>query len=182
MAFHWLLALLIIGTFSVGWYMSDLPFSMTRLKLFNWHKWAGVTILALSALGPAVATGESPARGSAHARLAEVRPPRGALAALRRVLRGAAERLGLQLRGRLPDRVVRRAAAARLRRAGQGAGRDAQGSPRLLRLRTRPAGACPSRRRGQARRHRQGGPAQAHAPEPRLSAAIQATPRQADKT
>lgn len=50
MAFHWLLALLIIGTFSVGWYMSDLPFSMTRLKLFNWHKWAGVTILALSAL------------------------------------------------------------------------------------------------------------------------------------
>ena len=23
--------------------------SMTRLKLYNWHKWAGVTILALSA-------------------------------------------------------------------------------------------------------------------------------------
>ncbi len=49
-AFHWLLALAIIGAFSVGWYMSDLPFSMTRLKLFNWHKWTGVTILALSAL------------------------------------------------------------------------------------------------------------------------------------
>ena len=50
MAFHWVLAIAIIGTFSVGWYMADLPFSMTRLKLFNWHKWAGVTILAMSAL------------------------------------------------------------------------------------------------------------------------------------
>jgi cytochrome b561 len=29
--------------------MSDLPLSPTRLKLYNWHKWAGVTILALSA-------------------------------------------------------------------------------------------------------------------------------------
>ena len=49
-AFHWLLALAIIGAFGVGLYMSDLPFSPFRLKLFNWHKWAGVTILALSAL------------------------------------------------------------------------------------------------------------------------------------
>jgi cytochrome b561 len=50
MALHWGLALLIVGTFSLGAYMSDLPFSMTRLKLYNWHKWAGVTILTLSAL------------------------------------------------------------------------------------------------------------------------------------
>ncbi|WP_238139731.1 cytochrome b [Roseateles aquatilis] len=50
MLFHWVLAIAIICAFSVGWYMSDLPFSLTRLKLFNWHKWAGVTILALSAL------------------------------------------------------------------------------------------------------------------------------------
>ncbi len=47
---HWLLALAIVGAFCVGVYMSDLPFSMTRVKLYNWHKWAGVTILALSAL------------------------------------------------------------------------------------------------------------------------------------
>lgn len=47
---HWLLALAIVGAFGVGLYMSDLPFSPTRLKLYNWHKWAGVTILALSAL------------------------------------------------------------------------------------------------------------------------------------
>jgi cytochrome b561 len=49
-ALHWLLALLIVGTFCVGLYMHGLPFSPTRLKLYNWHKWAGVTILALSAL------------------------------------------------------------------------------------------------------------------------------------
>ena len=49
-ALHWLLALMIVGAFGVGVYMSDLPVSPTRLKLYNWHKWAGVTILALSAL------------------------------------------------------------------------------------------------------------------------------------
>ncbi len=49
-ALHWLLALMIVGTFSVGLYMTDLGMSMTRLKLYNWHKWAGTTILALSAL------------------------------------------------------------------------------------------------------------------------------------
>ncbi len=47
---HWLLALAIVGAFCLGLYMADLPFSPTRLKLYNWHKWAGVTILALSAL------------------------------------------------------------------------------------------------------------------------------------
>jgi cytochrome b561 len=46
---HWLLALLIVGSLGVGWYMVDLPMSVQRLKLFNWHKWAGVTILMLSA-------------------------------------------------------------------------------------------------------------------------------------
>jgi cytochrome b561 len=47
---HWLLALGIVGAFGVGLYMHELPVSPTRLKLYNWHKWAGVTILALSAL------------------------------------------------------------------------------------------------------------------------------------
>jgi cytochrome b561 len=49
-AFHWLLALAIVGSFCVGLYMSNLAMSPTRLKLFNWHKWAGMTIFALSAL------------------------------------------------------------------------------------------------------------------------------------
>lgn len=49
-AFHWLLAIAIVVSFGVGLYMTGLPLSPQRLKLYNWHKWAGVTILALSAL------------------------------------------------------------------------------------------------------------------------------------
>jgi len=50
MALHWLLALVIVVMFGVGVYMTDLPFSPQRLKLYNWHKWAGVTFLALTAV------------------------------------------------------------------------------------------------------------------------------------
>lgn len=50
MLLHWVLGLALIGVFAVGVYMADLPFSPQRLKLYNWHKWAGVTILALSVL------------------------------------------------------------------------------------------------------------------------------------
>ena len=46
---HWVLGLALVGLFAVGLYMTDLPFSPLRLKLYNWHKWAGVTLLALSA-------------------------------------------------------------------------------------------------------------------------------------
>jgi len=49
-ALHWLLGLAILGSFIVGVYMSDLPVSPQRLKLYNWHKWAGICILALSAV------------------------------------------------------------------------------------------------------------------------------------
>jgi cytochrome b561 len=49
MALHWLLALAIIGSFAVGLYMTSLQLSPTKLKLYNWHKWAGVVILLLSA-------------------------------------------------------------------------------------------------------------------------------------
>jgi cytochrome b561 len=47
---HWLLALALFGIFALGVYMADLPISPERLRLFNWHKWAGITILALSLL------------------------------------------------------------------------------------------------------------------------------------
>jgi cytochrome b561 len=46
---HWLLGAALLGVIAVGWYMADLPFSPQRLKLYNWHKWAGITILVLSA-------------------------------------------------------------------------------------------------------------------------------------
>lgn len=47
---HWLLALALFGLLGMGWYMTGLPMSPMRLKLYNWHKWAGVTVLALSFL------------------------------------------------------------------------------------------------------------------------------------
>jgi cytochrome b561 len=47
-ALHWVLAMALVTIFGVGVYMADLPFSPLRLKLYNWHKWAGVCILALS--------------------------------------------------------------------------------------------------------------------------------------
>lgn len=47
-ALHWVLAAGLVAMFSLGIYMADLPFSPQRLKLYNWHKWAGVTILLLS--------------------------------------------------------------------------------------------------------------------------------------
>jgi cytochrome b561 len=47
-ALHWLLALLLVAMFIVGLYMTSLPFSPQRLKLYNWHKWLGVVVLTLS--------------------------------------------------------------------------------------------------------------------------------------
>jgi cytochrome b561 len=41
---HWLIAAAIIGSFSLGLYMADLPLSPQKLKLYSWHKWAGVSI------------------------------------------------------------------------------------------------------------------------------------------
>jgi cytochrome b561 len=47
-AIHWLAALLILCAVAVGVYMTSLQLSPAKLKLYNWHKWLGVTILALS--------------------------------------------------------------------------------------------------------------------------------------
>lgn len=47
---HWVLGIGLIFVFCFGVYMADLPFSPQRLKLFNWHKWAGISILGLSVL------------------------------------------------------------------------------------------------------------------------------------
>lgn len=45
---HWLIALLIVGGFAVGLYMTDLKLSPEKLKLYSWHKWSGITVLALA--------------------------------------------------------------------------------------------------------------------------------------
>ena len=49
-ALHWLLAAALVAAFCVGVFMSDLATSPLKLRLYNWHKWAGITILALSGL------------------------------------------------------------------------------------------------------------------------------------
>ena len=46
-AFHWLIALMIAISFGVGFYMADLPLSPDKLKLYSWHKWAGVSAFLL---------------------------------------------------------------------------------------------------------------------------------------
>ena len=49
--FHWLIALLIIASFTMGLVMTDMPgLTPTKLKYYSWHKWAGVTILLLATL------------------------------------------------------------------------------------------------------------------------------------
>lgn len=50
-ALHWLMAILIVATFLLGLTMVDMPgITPAKLKYFNWHKWMGVTVLALAAL------------------------------------------------------------------------------------------------------------------------------------
>ncbi len=48
---HWLIAVMIVGAFSLGLVMADMPgITPTKLKYFSWHKWSGITILALVCL------------------------------------------------------------------------------------------------------------------------------------
>lgn len=47
---HWTIAALIVATLGVGSFAADLPVSPARLKVLTWHKWTGLTILALTLL------------------------------------------------------------------------------------------------------------------------------------
>lgn len=47
MSLHWLIALMLFGMFGLGLYMTELPLSPTKLKLYSYHKWAGVTVFLL---------------------------------------------------------------------------------------------------------------------------------------
>jgi cytochrome b561 len=41
------MAILFFGLLALGFYMQDLPLSPEKLKLYSWHKWAGVTAFLL---------------------------------------------------------------------------------------------------------------------------------------
>jgi len=49
-ALHWLTAVLIVCAVAIGLYMVELPMSVQRLKLFNWHKWFGIGALIVVAV------------------------------------------------------------------------------------------------------------------------------------
>lgn len=50
MLLHWLMAVFILGLFGLGIYMAGLPLSPQKLKLYSYHKWAGITVLTLALL------------------------------------------------------------------------------------------------------------------------------------
>lgn len=47
---HWLVAGLIITGLFMGWTMTEMEVSPQKLKVYNWHKWVGVTVLLLAIL------------------------------------------------------------------------------------------------------------------------------------
>jgi cytochrome b561 len=49
MLLHWLMAMLMVTGFALGVTMVDIPgLTPTKLKYYSWHKWLGVTVLALA--------------------------------------------------------------------------------------------------------------------------------------
>jgi cytochrome b561 len=47
---HWTIAALVLTAVFMGWTMTSMDVSPLRLKVYNWHKWVGVTVLALALL------------------------------------------------------------------------------------------------------------------------------------
>lgn len=47
---HWLTLLLLLGSYTLGFIMADLKPSPTRLQMFAYHKWIGVTVFLLTLL------------------------------------------------------------------------------------------------------------------------------------
>jgi cytochrome b561 len=48
MLLHWIMAVLFIGMVIVGLYMTHIPVSLLKLKLYDWHKEFGILILMLA--------------------------------------------------------------------------------------------------------------------------------------
>lgn len=59
-ALHWVIAVLIFGMLGLGFYMTGLELSPTKLQLFSWHKWAGVTVFVLVLVRLAWRVGHKP--------------------------------------------------------------------------------------------------------------------------
>ncbi|MGH8254010.1 MAG: cytochrome b, partial [Steroidobacteraceae bacterium] len=46
-ALHWTVATLVITLLAMGWIMTNMPGSPAKLQVVTWHKWGGLTVLAL---------------------------------------------------------------------------------------------------------------------------------------
>lgn len=47
---HWLMAIVLAGNFALGASVHEMSLSPQKLQLLAWHKWAGITLLALVSL------------------------------------------------------------------------------------------------------------------------------------
>jgi cytochrome b561 len=47
---HWLTLVLLIGSFTLGLSLLDIPLSPRKLQFYSWHKWFGVTVLLVTIL------------------------------------------------------------------------------------------------------------------------------------
>ncbi|HEX4856019.1 MAG TPA: cytochrome b [Limnobacter sp.] len=66
-ALHWLMAIGILTAFGAGLYMVDIPgITPFKLKLYNWHKWLGVSLLALVVIRLLVRSASRTPRYPAH--------------------------------------------------------------------------------------------------------------------
>ena len=59
-ALHWVVAALLVAGIGIGLVMTGLPNGITKLKLYNWHKWLGASVLALTLLRLAWRLGHAP--------------------------------------------------------------------------------------------------------------------------
>lgn len=46
-ALHWTVGALVVTALGMGWIMTDMATSPRKLQVYDWHKWTGITILAL---------------------------------------------------------------------------------------------------------------------------------------
>ena len=46
-ALHWIVAALIAMALIIGWFMTDMVTSPTKMRVYDWHKCIGITVLAL---------------------------------------------------------------------------------------------------------------------------------------
>ena len=49
-ALHWFMVIAVIGMLGVGLWMNELKNSPFKIEIYTWHKWTGLTILALAVI------------------------------------------------------------------------------------------------------------------------------------